>query len=160
VGLDIAPGANRAGRALFAAHHPGARVVFIRAAAEVLPLLSKSCDVVICRIALPYTDNQRALAEMARVLLLKIHHARYYGHMLLRGAAAFDVRSMIYASRVLATGAFYHATGRQPRTHLKGREVFQTRWLLRRELLHQGLSITGELPDSTPQAPSFIISKL
>jgi SAM-dependent methyltransferase len=166
VGLDIAPGANRVGRALFAAHHPAARVVFIRAAAEVLPLLSKSCDVVICRIALPYTDNQRALAEMARVLcpggvlLLKIHHARYYGHMLLRGAAAFDVRSMIYASRVLATGAFYHATGRQPRTHLKGKEVFQTRWLLRRELLHQGLSITGELPDSTPQAPSFIISKL
>jgi hypothetical protein len=80
--------------------------------------------------------------------------------MLLRGAAAFDVRLMIYASRVLAAGAFYHATGRQPRIHLKGREVFQTRWLLRRELVHQGLSITGEMPDSTPQTPSFIISKL
>ena len=166
VGLDIKPEANRAGRELFAAHYPAARVVFIRAAAEVLPLPSQSCDVVICRIALPYMDNQHALAEMARVLcpggllLLKIHHALYYGRLLLRGAAAFDVRSMIYASRALAAGALYHATGRQPRTRLTVREVFQTRWLLRRELVHQGLSITGEMPDSTPQAPSFIISKL
>jgi SAM-dependent methyltransferase len=166
VGLDIAPKANRAGRELFAAHYPAARVAFIRSAAEVLPILSKSCDVVICRIALPYMDNQQALAEMARVLrpggvlLLKIHHTRYYGHLFLRGAAAFDVRSMIYASRVLAAGAFYHATGRQPRTRLTASEVFQTRWLLRRELVRQGLSITDEMPDSTPQAPSFIISKL
>lgn len=66
VGLDIAPKANRAGRELFAAHYPAARVAFIRSAAEVLPILSKSCDVVICRIALPYMDNQQALAEMAR----------------------------------------------------------------------------------------------
>src|ERR1700739_2782155 len=98
VGLDIRPEANRVARELFRAHYPAARVVFIRAAAEFLPFLSKSWDLIICRIALPYMDNQQALAEMARVLcsggvlILQIHHARYYVHKLLHGAAAFDLR--------------------------------------------------------------------
>jgi len=164
VGLDIAREASRIGRELFASYFPAARVVFIRGAAEVLPLLSKSCDLIICRIALPYMDNQRALAEMARVLspggvlLLQIHHARYYVHKLLYGAAALDVRAMIYASRVLVAGLLYHLTGRQPRTGLNIKEVFQTRWSLRRELLQQGLSIVAEMPNSNPRAPSFIVS--
>ena len=164
VGLDIAPEANRVARELFRTHYPAARVVFIRAAAELLPFLSKSCDMIICRIALPYMDNQQALAEMARVLcsggvlILQIHHARYYMHDWLRGAAALDLRAMISASRALAAGLKYHVTGRQPRTGSNVREVFQTRWSLGRELLRQGLSIIGEMPNSTPRAPSFLIS--
>jgi len=164
VGLDIAREASSVGRELFTSRYPAAQVVFIRGAAEDLPLFSKSCNLIICRIALPYMDNQRALAEMARVLsprgvlLLQIHHARYYVHKLLYGAAALDVRAMAYASRVLAAGLLYHLTGRQPRSGLTVKEVFQTRWRLRRELLQQGLSIVAEMPNSNPRAPLFIVS--
>jgi ubiquinone/menaquinone biosynthesis C-methylase UbiE len=82
VGVDVAPETGRAGRELFDARAPSARVAFVRAAAEALPFAAGSFDVVVCRLALPYTDNARALSEMSRVLraggvlILKIHHAR------------------------------------------------------------------------------------
>src|SRR6266508_151725 len=84
IGVDVVPQTGHAARKLFSAHAPTAHVHFVRASAEELPFTDGSFDVVICRLALPYTDNARALTEMARVLraggyfLLKIHHARYY----------------------------------------------------------------------------------
>src|SRR5205085_6774151 len=84
IGSDVTPEAGLAGRELFASRPPAGRIAFVRAAAESLPFAAGSFDVVICRLALPYTDNARCLSELARVLrpggvlLLKIHHARYY----------------------------------------------------------------------------------
>jgi SAM-dependent methyltransferase len=165
VGADVTPEAGLAGRELFAAHAPAARVAFVRAAAESLPFAADSFDVVVCRLALPYTDNARCLAELARVLrpggalLLKIHHARYYVHKLREGLRAGRPASALHAARVLAAGLVYQLTGRQPRTRLPSRETFQTARLLRRELTRRGLEIRRELRDSNPLTPSFLIFK-
>jgi ubiquinone/menaquinone biosynthesis C-methylase UbiE len=165
VGVDVVAATGRAGRELFQQHAPTARINFARAAVEALPFAAATFDVVICRLALPYTDNARALAEMARVLqpggvlLLKIHHARYYLDKLAAALRAREARSLAHALRVLTAGTLYQLAGRQPRTRLTGGETFQTRRLLARELARCGLKITAELPDKNATTPSFLISK-
>jgi ubiquinone/menaquinone biosynthesis C-methylase UbiE len=165
VGVDVVERTGRAGRALYAEHAPSARVQFLRATAEALPFADATFDVVICRLALPYTDNARALSEMARVLtprgvlLLKIHHARYYLDKLSAAARSADARSAAHALRVLTAGSLYQLTGRQPRTRLTGGETFQTRRLLARELSRHGMKIADELPDTNAATPSFVIVK-
>ena len=165
VGVDVTPEVGRAGRELFAAHAPAARVAFVRAAAEALPFAAGSFDVAVCRLALPYTDNARCLSELARVLrpggalLLKIHHARYYTRKLGRALRAGDVPSAVHAARVLTAGLLYRLTGRQPRTRVPSRETFQTASMLRRELGRCGLEIGRELRDTNRLTPSFLIIK-
>ena len=165
VGVDVAPTVGRLGRELFAARMPEARVIFMRAAAEALPFASGSFDVVICRLAIPYTHNARALAEMARVLrpggtlLLKIHHLRFYMNKFSQGLRARDILSMIHASRVMVAGGLYHVLGRQVRVRLISAETFLSERLLRRELGKVGLTIRRETADSNPLTPSFNIIK-
>ena len=165
VGMDVAEEVGLAGRELFAAHAPAARVAFVRATAESLPFEAGSFDVAVCRLALPYTDNARCLGELSRVLrpggalLLKIHHARYYLRKLGEGLRTGQALSAVHAARVLTAGLVYHATGRQPRTKIPSRETFQTVRLLSRELARHGLEIGRELRDSNPLTPSFLIFK-
>src|SRR6266516_4853014 len=165
VGLDPTHQACRMGRDFYATHAPSARVRFIYGKAEALPVESASFDVVNCGLALPYMDNARAIDEIGRVLrpggilLLKIHHARYYLRDLWQGLMSRRLLSMVHAGRVLAVGAIYHLSERQTDTRLLGNETFQTRWLLRRELSRSGLKIERERPDGSSRAPAFVISK-
>jgi ubiquinone/menaquinone biosynthesis C-methylase UbiE len=165
VGIDISPTAGQVGREKLAAHAPGARVHFLRGSAEELAFPDGVFDTVICRLALPYTHNAKALAEASRVLrpggryLLKIHGARFYLDLLKRALKSRNVMSMIYASRVLVAGSIYHVLRRQPRTRIPGPETFQSEWLLRRELRRYGLSILSESEDSNSLTPSFVIVK-
>jgi len=165
VGLDVAPEVGHAAYELFAEHAQGARVVFVRGYAEALPFCSDEFDVVVCRIALPYTDNGLALKEMARVLrpggklLIKIHHARYYMEKMGRGLVARDWLSTIHASRVLVAGTIYHIAGKQPRNRVTGSEIFQTVRRVRRELEPFGLRIGRAMPDSNPATPSLLFTK-
>ena len=164
IGIDTSPETGEAGRQLFARDEPQARVAFVRGAAEGLPFETATFDVVICRLVLPYTDNKRALAEMARVLrpggalLLKYHHARFYTSELGRAVSAGRIKSAIHACRVLLAGGIYHMTNLQPRGRVGGGETFQTMWLLRRELHRHGLEIRRLLADSVPAAPSLLIT--
>lgn len=164
VGVDISDAALRIAREVYGSRLPGANVTFAKAAAESLPFADASFDVVNCGLALPYTDNARAIAEAARVLrpggmfLLKIHHARYYLQMLGRGLARLEVSSVLYSGRVLTAGTLYHLTGRQPRARFLN-ESFQTRRLLRRELSKHGLSLEREHVNTNPLTPFFVISK-
>ena len=164
VGVDVSDAALRMAREVYTERLPHAKVTFSKAAAESLPFADSSFDVVNCGLALPYTDNARAIAEVARVLrpggmfLLKIHHARYYMSLMLRGLAKLDAPSVFYGGRVLAAGALYHITGRQPRARFLN-ESFQTRRLLRRELAKHGLSIEREHVNTNPLTPHFVISK-
>jgi SAM-dependent methyltransferase len=164
-GVDVTPEVGLAGRKLFSDLGLGARVAFVQAAAESLPFADGSFDLVICRLALPYTDNGRCLSELSRALrgrgalLLKIHHARYYTRKLGNGLRGGDLSSAIHAGRVLIAGLLYHITGRQPRTRIPSRETFQTVTRLRRELARVGLQIERELHDSNPRTPSFLIVK-
>ena len=163
VGIDVAPESAEVGRRQFARYDARARVAFVRAGGERLPFGAATFDVVICRVALPYMDNPRVLAEIARVLapggilLLKIHHPRYYLRQWITAIPRVRVRSFVHASRVLVSGVLYHLLGRQIRRKPVGPETFQTRWLLRRQL--GDLRIVGEMPDSNPLTPSFIIAK-
>jgi SAM-dependent methyltransferase len=165
VGIDLAPTTVHVGREKLANHAPEARVRFVRGSAEYLSFRDGVFDAVICRLALPYTDNARALAEASRVLrrggrfLLKIHGVRFYLDLLHRAVKAGNLMSMIYACRVLVAGSIYHLSGRQPRTRIPSTETFQSEWLLRRELSRHGLSILGKTPDSNPLTPSFVIVK-
>jgi ubiquinone/menaquinone biosynthesis C-methylase UbiE len=155
-----------AGRQLYAAHAPAARVQFVRGSAEHLPYSSGIFDLVICRLVLPYTDNVQTLSEIARVLrrggalLLKIHHPRFYLRQFKQGFMARDLGSMVYSARVLYAGTLYSLTGRQPTGRLTAaREVFQTEGLVRRELERQGLAVSRELPDTEAVTPSFLVVK-
>ncbi len=166
VGLDVSSQVGRAGRELFTREQPASRVTFVRAGAEHLPFAPSSFDVVTCRLALPYTDNARALAEMARVLrpggslILKIHHARYYTTELSQALRTWHLKSAIHACRVLLAGGLYHITGSQPRGWLTGGETFQTLWLLKREFRRHGLAVERLLADSVSAAPSLLIRRL
>jgi SAM-dependent methyltransferase len=165
VGIDLDPGAAPHGRRLYARHRPDGRVAFLTGAAERLPFADDSFDVAICRVALPYTDNARALAEMGRVLrpggllLLKIHHHRYYVAKMIDGLRTGEILSAVHAVRVMTAGALYYVTGRQPRSKWPSRETWQSEGLLRRELRRIGLEIAGRLPDSNPKTPSYVIRK-
>ncbi|MFY9619534.1 MAG: class I SAM-dependent methyltransferase [Pyrinomonadaceae bacterium] len=165
VGLDEAEQACRMGHDFYSTHVPSARIKFVYGQAEKLPFPDASFDAVNCGLALPYMDNARAFDEIARVLrpggvlLLKIHHARYYLGDLWRGLVSRKLLHMVHAGRVLSVGAIYHLTGIQPDNRLLGHETFQTRWLLRRELAQRGFTIERERTDSTPRAPAFFISK-
>jgi len=165
VGIDLAPKAGQAGRSLFASQTLLGTVAFVRAAAEDLPFRNESFDVVICRNALPYTDNGRALDEIERVLrpagvcLLKFHHANFYIQNIGRTLRSLDLPTVIHDLRVLLAGAIYHLAGKQPRNKLTGNESFQTGWLMNRELEKRGLTVVGEMPDSNPGTPSFIVTR-
>jgi ubiquinone/menaquinone biosynthesis C-methylase UbiE len=165
VGLDAEPVACQAGREFYSVHVPSARVTFVHGNAEQLPFPTATFDVVNCGLALPYMNNSKVLDEVARVLrpdgifLLRIHHLRYYLSDFLHSLTSRRLLSMIHASRVLAVGGIYHATGKQVVTRLLGKETFQTRWLLQRELSRRGFAVRSERPDSTPKAPAFVIAK-
>jgi SAM-dependent methyltransferase len=165
VGIDIVPTAGGVAREKLAAQAPGARVHFLCSSAEELSFPDGVFDAVICRLALPYTDNTRALAEAARVLrpggryFLKIHGVRWYLALLIQALKSQNLMTAIYASRVLVAGSIYHLSRRQPRTRIPSAETFQSKWLLGHELRRHGLSIQTEAADSTPLTPSFVIVK-
>jgi ubiquinone/menaquinone biosynthesis C-methylase UbiE len=164
IGVDIAGAALRIGREFYATHLPDAKVAFMQSKAESLPFDSACFDVVNCGLALPYTDNARAIAEVARVLrpgglfLLKVHHMRYYLREFRRGVTSRNASSVIYGGRVLVAGIIYHLVRRQPRARFLN-ETFQTLWLLRRELMKHKLTIEREQPNSNPLTPAFVIHK-
>jgi len=165
VGIDVAPDVGLTGRELFAARGLGKQVMFMRATAEALPFRENVFDVTICRLALPYTNNAHCLSELARVLrpggvlLLKIHHARYYTHKFRDGLLSGQALSALHAARVLLAGLIYQTTGHQPRSRFPSRETFQTAGMLRRELARCRLQIKNEISDSNPLTPSFVICK-
>ena len=165
-GIDPSPEVGVVGRELFRESGLESKVAFACAMAEALPFRSASFDLVICRLALPYTDNARAIAEMARVLsvegrlLLKIHHAKYYWQKLRRGFLARDIFSMVHSARVLVAGSIYHLTRRQIRSALLSAETFQTERLLRYEFKRCGLEIERLMPSSNPATPFFLVRTL
>jgi ubiquinone/menaquinone biosynthesis C-methylase UbiE len=146
VGIDLRRSGLLEGRSLFGARAPS----FVVAAAEALPFTRATFDVVLCRLALPYTNVRTALAEMGRVLapgaalVLQIHHLRYY---LRRAARARGLRELVHALRVIARGTAFELTGRQPRG-----EVFQLIRSLERMLSATGFDVL-EIDDGDRGAP-------
>jgi SAM-dependent methyltransferase len=167
IGVDKSPQAVEVARRQFALAGCSAQVEFICCPAESLPFDNSTFDLVMCRLALPYTRNAAALSEMARVLrpggllILKIHHARYYWHKFWQALRGGQARAVGSSTKVLLIGFVYHVTGRQPRLRALA-EVFQTRWMLRRILSPLCLYIREELQnsDSNVRTPVFVITRL
>jgi SAM-dependent methyltransferase len=168
VGVDIVQDAMEIARKQFANAGYEGQVEFHCSQAESLPFADSTFDVVICRLALMFTHNEKALTEMGRVLrpggiiILKIHHLRYYWRKFWLALGEGEIRKAGGHARAMLCGAVFHVTGRQPSRRQTPREVFQTRWMLNRILARLGLEIQGELEnsDSNPRTPVFLIEKV
>jgi SAM-dependent methyltransferase len=160
VGVDVEAESGLCGRRLFAeAARPAP--AFVRARAEALPFAAAAFEVVVCRIALPYTDNRRAIAEMARVLApdgrlrIKLHGPRYYLRKAWTGLRSGRPRSTAHALRALANGLWFALSGRQPRGRVLGSETWLSRAGARRLLARHALEVVGESGDSGRATPAF-----
>ena len=120
VGLELAEEAARES-------HAKGRPVII-AAAESLPLRDESCDGVLCKVVLPYTDERRAIAEMARVVakggvaVIYLHGLGYSLQYLLKPEVW---KLSIYAARTILNTMIYRLTGRRLPGFL-GDTIFQS----------------------------------
>ncbi|MBI2524705.1 MAG: class I SAM-dependent methyltransferase [Candidatus Rokubacteria bacterium] len=132
VGVDI----DRRAVAAAAAAGLGALV----ARGEELPFRTGAFDGVVSKVVLPYTDEARAVAEIARVLRpggeceLSVHGAGYYLAYLVTSPS---LRRRIYALRTLLNTWLYALTG----TRRVGDTIYQTLPRLRRYFACQGLAV-------------------
>ena len=142
------------------------RAAFVRSEGERLPFASESFDVVLCRVALPYMDNRKAVGEIARVLkpggvlLLKTHAPLFYFGMIAERLKTFSPRQVAYPLICLAASFWHLLTGRQLQKGIwRGKEIFQTRAFLEKEFAKHDLKIEDVLPDDNVKTPSYFVVK-
>ncbi|NNE98281.1 MAG: class I SAM-dependent methyltransferase [Pyrinomonadaceae bacterium] len=166
VGIDVGEELGRIGNSLADKTGFRERIVFTRSMGEDLPFADESFDVVLCRIAITLMNNQKAIAEVSRILrpggvfLLKTHSPQFYFGMIKRRFSSLSPRQLAYPIISLAGGTFQLVTGKYPAIEFwKGREVFQTKGTLERELRKHSMEIRRLMPDSNSEAPSYYIVK-
>ncbi|MCB1023660.1 MAG: class I SAM-dependent methyltransferase [Acidobacteria bacterium] len=166
VGIDIGDELGKIGPPFAEQFGCSRRVKFVQGIGEELPFRSESFDVVLCRVALPYMDNKKTIAEVSRVLnpggvfLLKTHAAPFYFGMLGNGLLALSPKKTAYPLICLFIGMWHLLTGKQLRNGFwSGKEVFQTEGFLKKEFSKHGLKIEFELKDTNRQTPSYFVVK-
>jgi SAM-dependent methyltransferase len=140
-GVDVDAAALALGRRL----DPG--LLLACSPGESLPFADASFDFVLCRVALPYMDVARAVAEMARVLRpggqlwLVLHPVRFALSELTGHLRRGQPRGALFQLYVLANGLALHAGRPQFRFPLGARafESVQTERGVRRALERAGL---------------------
>lgn len=165
-GIDIGEEVGEVGTMIFREQGFAGKGFFMRSLGEELPFADESFEVVICRVALPYMDNHKALSEIARVLrpngkfFLKIHAPLFYWEMIKERAKTLNPKQIAYPLICLIGGTINRLSGKHPGGNFwKGKEVYQTRKSLLKELEKRGLKIIKELPDTNNGTPSFLIEK-
>jgi SAM-dependent methyltransferase len=165
-GIDIGDEVGEVGTTVFRERELADKGFFLQGIGEELPFADESFDVVICRVALPYMNNRKALAEVSRVLrvggkfLLKTHAPRFYFWMLKNRLKTLNPKQLAYPLICLAGGTINILTGKHPSGNFwKGKEVFQSDGYLRRELAKNKLKIIRQLSDTSRETPSFLIEK-
>jgi ubiquinone/menaquinone biosynthesis C-methylase UbiE len=166
VGIDIGEELGKVAVPYFRERGFAGRALFVRGGGGALPFADQSFDIVLCRVALPYMDNRKTIAEVARVMtpgatfLLTTHAPPFYFAMIAERLKTLDVKQLAYPALCLLAGTWHSLTGKQLSGGIwEGKEIFQTRGFLSRELRRNGLKIVGELPDTNRQSPSFRIIK-
>jgi ubiquinone/menaquinone biosynthesis C-methylase UbiE len=151
VGLEIDPELARNGR------QSGLSVC--RARAEQLPVRTSTMDGVVCKVVIPYTEEAKAIAEIARVLRpggtarISYHGAGYFLRYLLTDA---NWKVRFYGLRTIVNTLFYRTTGRRLHGFL-GDTLYQTDQRLRRYYLQSGLELVESRPSAAfAGAPVFI----
>lgn len=167
VGIDIDEDVGSVGESLFRKAGLESKSTFLRARGEELPFEKASFDVVICQVSIPYMDNRKTIAEIARVLriggkfFLKIHSPAFYVWMIKNRLPTLSVKQLMYPLICLTCGTLNLVTGKHPEgAFWKGKEVYQTKRTLEKELAKNNLQIVGELMDTNIATPSFIIEKV
>lgn len=166
VGIDIAPSLGEVTKTVFSANVNSRRTAFVRTNGASLPFSDESFDVVSCQVALPYMNNRRTIAEVARILrprgvfLLKIHAPPFYFGMIRTRLKTLNLKQVAYPLICLAGSCWHSLTGRQlEKGFWQGKEIFQTRRFLEKEFLKHNLRIERELSDTNTQTPSFYVVK-
>ena len=133
IGIDVGEELGAIGNSLAEKTDCAENIAFARSMGEDLPFADKSFDVVLCRIAITLMNNQKAIAEVSRILkpggvfLLKTHSPKFYLGMIKQRFSSLSPRQLAYPLISLAGGTFQIITGKYPAIDfLKGREVFQT----------------------------------
>lgn len=131
--------------------------------AEQLPVEDRSVDGVVCKVALPYTDERRAISEWARVLRpggrvrASFHGVGYYVRYLLEGPG---MPRRIYAMRSLVNSWWYSATGNRLPTFLAD-TLYQSARRLERYYATFGFSVDRVWPAPRYRGkPVFIYHEL
>ena len=151
VGLDLDPELARKGQQ--------AGLAVCRAQAEQLPFGTASMDGVVCKVVIPYTDEEKAVAEIARVLRpggtarVSYHGSGYFLRYLI---ADWDLRRRVYGLRTIVNTFVYALTG----TRLSGfwgDTLYQSGRRLRRYYAAHGLELVEARPSpGFAGAPVFI----
>jgi len=117
------------------------------ARAEQLPIRTGGVQGVLCKVVMPYTDEQLAVSEMGRILspggivLLSLHGLGFYLRYLLRPD---EWRHAAYAARTIANTLAYRITGRRLPGFL-GDTIFQSDQRMRRYFRASGLTVRSEI---------------
>lgn len=166
-GIDIGQEVGEIGKTVFREQGFEGKGNFLRAVGEELPFADVSFDVILCRVALPYMDNRKAIAEISRVLspngkfLLKIHAPKFYFWMIKERLKTLNPKQLAYPLICLAGGTLNVLTGKHPSGKFwQGKEVYQSDGYLRKLLQANNLKVVRELPDTTPETPSYLIEKI
>lgn len=140
IGAEVDPEAARACRRI------GHTVVIARA--ESLPFRSNSCPGILCKVVIPYTDEQLAIAEIGRLLapggvgLLYFHGIGYSLRYLLKP----DIwKHSVYAAKTILNTVVYRLLRRRLPGFL-GDTVFQSERRLRRCYRSAGLTLESTIP--------------
>jgi SAM-dependent methyltransferase len=154
VGVEFNQALARAGRA--------GGLTVCQAAAEALPFASRAFDGVVCKVVIPYTDEARAVAEIARVLrpggvaFVSFHGLGYSLRYLLTDG---NWKRRAYGARAIANTMLYSLTGRRL-PGFWGDTMYQSERRLRRYYQRTGLEL---MPTPAPRflgAPVFIYHRL
>jgi SAM-dependent methyltransferase len=163
IGVDSAEKLGEITKNIFAENE---KALFVRSEGENLPFADDSLDVVLCRVALPYMNNRKAIAEIARVLkpggvlLLKTHAPAFYFWMIAARLKTLNPKQLAYPLICLAASFWHLLTGRQlQKGFWQGKEIFQTRAFLEKEFAKNKLKIDGVLPDDNVKTPSLFVVK-
>lgn len=142
------------------------RAKFVRSDGEKIPFADESFDVILCSVALPYMNNRKTISEVTRVLkkeglfILKIHSPYFYFSMIVRRLKTLSPKMLAYPLICLTAGVYHHLTKKQlEQGFWEGKEVYQTRGILRRVCAENGLRIIGEIEKNNLQTPTFLIKK-
>jgi ubiquinone/menaquinone biosynthesis C-methylase UbiE len=123
-------------------------LVLVRAVAERIPLKNGSCDGLVCKVVIPYTDEAVVIKEIGRVLkrgaMAKIcyHGAGYYLCYLLRPESW---KYRVYSIRTFLNTWLYATVGKRLPSFL-GDTLYQSRTRLQRYYRRSGLELTPEHP--------------
>lgn len=139
IGLEPDVETARAARAL---GHP-----VVVAKAEQLPFKTGSCQGILCKVVMPYTEEHLAVREMGRIMaergvaLLSLHGLGFYLRYLLRPD---EWRHAVYAARTIANTLVYRVSGRRLPGFM-GDTIFQSDRRMRRYYRESLLTVRSEV---------------